>query len=358
LAVFIFIRESKQAIRNGLMFGLSLFMTFLPWMIKGWILYQNPVYPYVFGGLSWDSLRAANFGSSGNGLLSGNLWWNLPILPFAATIFGMDGYSPYSFTTGVWLLTLPFALIFGWKALEDESRTLAKVLLPIALVLLVFWMVLAASSGIGAQPRLMMVGMPIAAILGALGLHSIARLPRKPLDIYFIVQAVIIFSVLMGLFDTVYEFAKTRVLDYTAGTISTDQYLFDNLGNQYAAIQQLNELPDDSTVLFLFEPGTYYCLDDITCLPDVLFDNWSRPILQGTSPDELMQQWRDEGVDYVLLFDSGVSPDTGDKFGYEFWLEQHESYYNANIQLPQMIDAYLTPIWDDEFAYVLYEWKD
>ncbi|MDQ7024228.1 MAG: glycosyltransferase family 39 protein, partial [Anaerolineae bacterium] len=177
VAVFILIRQPKQVIRNGLIFGLSVFVAFLPWMIKGFWLYDNPVYPYIFGGLNWDTLRAANFGSSGNGLLSGNLWWNLPILPFAATIFGVDGVSPYSFTTGVWLLTLPFALIVGWKALDDESRSLASDLLPLALVMLVFWIFLAASSGIGAQPRLMMVGMPVAAILGAIGLHSIARLP-------------------------------------------------------------------------------------------------------------------------------------------------------------------------------------
>jgi 4-amino-4-deoxy-L-arabinose transferase-like glycosyltransferase len=356
LSVFILLRQPKQVIRNGLIFGLSLFITFLPWLLKGLLLYQNPVYPYIFGGLNWDSLRAANFGSSGNGLLSGNLWWNVPILPFAATFFGIEKYSPYSFTTGVWLMTLPFALFFGWKALGDDSRSLARDLLPIALVLLIFWMVLAATSGIGAQPRLMMVGMPVVAILGALGLHSIARMPRKPLDVYFIIQGVIIFSVLMGIFDILHTFAQTRVLDYTAGTISRDGYLRHNIGNYYAVTQELATLPDNSTVLFLFQPGTYYCPDTIVCIPDVLFDNWSRPILQGTVPDDLIQQWRDAGVDYVLLFDSRISPDEGDRFGYEFWLEQHANAMDANSLLPENIDEHFTPVWDDGFAYRLYEW--
>ena len=208
LGLFILIRQPQQVIRNGLIFGLSVFVAFLPWMIKGLLLYQNPVYPYIFGGLNWDSLRAVNFGSAGNGLLSGNLWWNLPIFPFAATIFGIEGLSPYSFTTGTWLLTLPFALLFSWKALDGQSRILARDLVLIGLVLLVFWMILAATSGIGAQPRLMLVGAPVAAILGALGLRSIAHLPRKPLNIYFVVQGVIIFSVLMGLFDMVHEVAQ------------------------------------------------------------------------------------------------------------------------------------------------------
>jgi hypothetical protein len=358
LSVFILIRQPQQVIRNGLIFGLSLFVTFLPWMIKGLLLYQNPVYPYVFGGLNWDSLRAANFSSAGHGLLSGNLWWNLPILPFTATFFGIEKYSPYSFTTGVWLLTLPFALFFGWKALDDDSRSLARDLLPIALVLLVFWMVLAATSGIGAQPRLLMVGMPVVAILGALGLHSIARLPRKPLDVYFIIQGVIIFSVLMGIFDLLHTFAETRVLDYAAGTISQDDYLRHNIGNYYDVTQELANLPEDSTVMFLFQPGTYYCPDTIVCIPDVLFDNWSRPLLQGTAPDDVIQQWRDAGVDYVLLFDSRITPDESDRFGYEFWLEQHDNAYEANVLLPETINEYFAPIWDDGFAYRLYEWRE
>jgi Dolichyl-phosphate-mannose-protein mannosyltransferase len=356
LSVFILIRQPRQVMRHGLIFGLSLFVAFLPWLVKGMLLYQNPVYPYVFGGLNWDGLRGANFSSAGHGLLSGNLWWNLPMLPFAATFFGIEQYSPYSFTTGAWLLTLPFSLGFGWKALDPDARSLARDLLPMALVMLVFWMVLAATSGIGAQPRLMLVGLPVVAILAAFGLRSIARLPRKPLDVYFIVQGVLIFSLLIGLFDIIHNFAETRVLDYTAGTISGDEYLRDNIGVYYAVTQELTTLPENSTVLFLFQPGSYYCPGTITCIPDVLFDNWSRPLLQGTTPAELMQQWRVAGVDYVLLFDSGISPDESDKFGYEFWLEQHENAYNANMLLPETIAEYFAPLWDDGFAYRLYEW--
>jgi hypothetical protein len=160
----------------------------------------------------------------------------------------------------------------------------------------------------------------------------------------------------MGLFDILHTFAETRVLDYTTGTISQDDYLRHNIGNYYAVTQELDTLPENSTVLFLFQPSTYYCPDTIVCIPDVLFDNWSRPLLQGTSPDDLIQQWRDAGVDYVLLFDSSISPDEGDRFGYEFWLEQHATAKDANSLLPENIDEHFTPVWDDGFAYRLYEW--
>jgi hypothetical protein len=199
----------------------------------------------------------------------------------------------------------------------------------------------------------MLVGTPVAAGLGALALHSITRLPRKPLNVSFIVHAMIAFSLLLGLFDVVYEFAKTRVLDLTAGTIAEDQYLQTNLGVYYPAIRHLAELPQDSTVQLMWEPKSYYCPDAVVCVADLLFDHWARPILKGTDPDTLMQQWQDEGVDYLLVY--GMH--TEYNVGYDFWLEIYKPFYEANMRFPEALEETMTPIWNDGFVYTLYEWK-
>jgi hypothetical protein len=220
--------------------------------------------------------------------------------------------------------------------------------------MLLFWMFLAATSGIGAQPRLMLVGAPIAAILGALGLRSIAQLPRRPLDVYFILQAIIIFALLLGLFDVVHKFADTRVLDFMTGTIDKDHYVQQNLGLNYPALRHLETLPEGSVVQLMWEPKSYYCPDTIICIPDVLYDNWSHPIRTGTNPDDLMQQWRDEGIDYLLVY--GLHTEYGE--GYDFWLQAHQSAYDANILFPDLLEKYMMPIWNDGYLYTLYTWKD
>src|SRR5690606_4518199 len=75
LGVFIVMRQPRQFLRNGLIFGGAALLVFAPWLLKELLLYQNPIYPYLFDGVSWDSLRTANFNSTGNGILNGENAW-------------------------------------------------------------------------------------------------------------------------------------------------------------------------------------------------------------------------------------------------------------------------------------------
>lgn len=356
LAILIFLRQPKQVIRNGLFFGIAGLLAFLPWMLKGFLLYDNPIYPYLFNGVGWDNIRSFNFRETGKGLLDGSLFFQMqiPLLPFAATIFGIDKVTPYRFTTGPFLLTLPFLLFLGWNHLSNSAKTLARDIIPLALISLLFWMFIAATSGIGGQTRLMIIALPLAAILGAIAYHSIENWPRRPLDILFILQAAIILSVLLGLFDFLHYFSKTRVIEYHTASISREQYLTENVGILYRAMQALDELPAGSTVLFLWEPKVYYCPDDLICVADLLLDNWARPIQQGTAPEDMMQQWRDSGIDYFLIFDYSDSkfPD-----GYSLWLSYHEFAREQNDSFSQFFFEQVEAIWSDDIAYTIYGWK-
>ena len=77
----------------------------------------------------------------------------------------------------------------------------------------------------------------------------------------------------------------------------------------------------------------------------------------GSSPDEVLQSWRDEDIDYILLYNS-LSDEDSIKFGYEFWLDQHDFAYDENSLLLDVLNTNFTPVWDDGFAYVLYEWNE
>ncbi|MCA9886926.1 MAG: glycosyltransferase family 39 protein [Anaerolineae bacterium] len=355
MVLTIILQDVRRSPRNVLMFGIAAGVVFLPWMIKGLLLYQNPIYPYLFGGLEWDAVRTVNFNVSGQGLLNGDFIQQMQVvfLPFTATIFGVEQLLPYGFTIGPFLLVQPFGLLILWGRLPASSRRLVRLLLPIALSLWAFWAVTAAFSGIGAQIRLMLVGLPVAAVLGGIVYHALEELPSESLNTIFLVQAAIVVSLLFGGFDHIHHLAKSKALDYHMGLISEDDYLLDNFGLMQQAMMQLETLPPDSQVLMMWEDKSYYCPQHITCIPDGLFDNWSRPIRLGTSPEELLQQWKDEGIDYILSYDA---PDSGN--GYSMWLELHDFAYEQNALFPQYFFDAVEPVWSDGTAYTLYEWRD
>ena len=55
---------------QSLVFGFVAGLVALPWYLKSWVLLGNPFYPFVFGGLYWDSLRSELFNRFGSGLLT------------------------------------------------------------------------------------------------------------------------------------------------------------------------------------------------------------------------------------------------------------------------------------------------
>lgn len=362
LYLLILIRQPKNFVRNTLIFGGFGLLLFSPWLIKGLLLYENPLYPYIFDGINWDDVRSVNFGEAGKGLLDTGLWWHIPLLPFTSTIFGLDKVTPYRFTAGVFLMTMPFILLIGWSGLGNSAKNilpqktkqLARNIIPLAIIVLIFWMFISASSGIGGQTRLMIIGLPLASILSGLAYHSIENWQKRPIDMVFIVQAAIILSIFFGIFDYLTYFANTNVLDYHANIIDEDEYLHQNMGVLYDAMLELETLPDESRVLFMWEPKTYYCPDTLSCEGDLLFDNWSRPLQMGLTPDDLIEQWQ-TNYDYVLLFDVDTNSNTD---GYSLWSRLHGFALEENVLFPQYFYPNVNEVWSDEIAYTLYTWRD
>jgi hypothetical protein len=349
LGLLVLVSYPRQAIRNGLILGGAIVVVFLPWALKGLLLYQNPIYPFLLGGLNWDAGRSYTFSTPGTGLLGSPNAWQLAVLPITATVFGIEKLDQfgYTFTLSPWLLTAPFLLLLGWHWLDDRVRRLAWVGLLIGLSMLGFWIVMAASTSIGVQTRLMMMALPTAAVLGSLGFYSLSRWPRKPFNVYFIAQALISLTLIFTVLDVIRDTVRGQSLSYLMGSTSRNEYLNANLGIYINAMRRLADLPDDSTVRLMFEPRAYYCPPTVNCIPDILFDHWPRPLRQGKTPDEIFQGWKGAGEDYLLLFNPG----------YRF-SAQDSRFISENALFPDARDQWMSPVWEDEVGgYTLYEWK-
>ncbi|MCA9907714.1 MAG: glycosyltransferase family 39 protein, partial [Anaerolineae bacterium] len=65
--VLVFVSAPRRVIANGLAIGIPALLLFAPWMVRGLLLYQNPLYPMLGFGLNWDAARNAAFVRAGMG---------------------------------------------------------------------------------------------------------------------------------------------------------------------------------------------------------------------------------------------------------------------------------------------------
>lgn len=346
LLVLLLSTEPRQIIRNGLILGIAAALAFGLWAVKGTLLYQNPIYPFLFHGLNWDAARTAAFSFADRSLIAMGNAWQIPIVPISATVFGQDKVDGYGFTAGAWLLTSFLLLPLVWRYLDKRTRTLAQGSLTILVPLIAFWMVTAAWSITGMQTRLMVMTLPAFAVAGSLGFAGLANFPKQPLDINWIVRAAFALTVGFGLVDVVTAFTRERSLPYLTGQVSLDEYMYENIGAYYGALQNLSTLPPGSQVRLMWEPRSYYCPETITCIPDSLFDHWAMPQRSGATPEEVFAQFRESGDDYVLFFDTG----------FDFYLSVSQQPAIDRVFPEALADA-MTPVWTDEVRYTLYTWK-
>ena len=329
---------------NMLRLTIPALIVFAPWMIKGALLYQNPIYPYFFGGLNWDAQRMAAFNIVGGGLLNGRVW-HLPILPVAAAIFGVHNGEGYAFSSGVWLLTAPFLLLIVWWRLAAEERRLLRDGVLLLTIIVIAWGVLSLENGIAAQTRMIVMAFPLFALLGAAAFTGIDRLPEKPINVGFVVRAVFAITLIFSAADVLRSTVESRVIEYTAGLIDERDYLYQALGAHHPALADLGAVvPEGGQVRLMWEPRSFYCPSSIQCVPDVMFDHWRRGLVD--SPEAVFEAYRAAGDDYLLFWESGFALDSADP-----------AHAEANAQFAAARDQVMTPVWTDGFYYTLYTWR-
>lgn len=343
LGLYVLIHEPRRAVLNGAIMLMATGLAFAPWAAKGLLLYHNPIYPFAFNGLNWNAGRAAAFNFSAYSMAASGDLWQLPVLPIAATIFGQDRVDGFGFTVGPWLLTLFLLLPLLWTFLDSRARRLALDALAFIIPLTIFWAVMAAASSIGIQTRLMVMALPAFAVAGAVALHGLALLPKKPVDINFIVRAALALTLALTLLDALRETTAEKVVPYLTAQAGMDEYMYASTGAYYNA---MIHLPEGSRVLFAWEPRGFYCPTTVTCTADLLFDNWKLPqFAEGLTPDEVFERYRAD-YDYVLFF--GTLYDTYLEFS---------TYPALDRAFPSERDRWMTPIWTDGVRYTLYGWK-
>jgi hypothetical protein len=278
-----------------------------PFLIKNLALTGNPVYPFFFDGVFWDSLRAFWYSRPGTGLS----FLEVLLAPWEITIWGVEGaivegHRPYGATIGPALLTLlPFGII-GLRSLPVPRRELLRALLVVASSAYLVWIILLTFSDLLVQTRLLFPALPFIVLLATHGFHSIAGLGKPGRSVQFILGGLVAFGFVLTVIAQLLDTASSSPLQILIGEESERNYLVRELGAFQLAMEEINRLPDQSRVLFLWEPRSYYCAEGIDCQPDALLDRWWHDRRLYGDEAAIAKAWDLDGATHVLLFNLGA----------------------------------------------------
>ncbi|HIQ00674.1 MAG TPA: hypothetical protein EYH30_00840 [Anaerolineales bacterium] len=339
------IRNLQFAIRHSLLACGVALAVWSPWLLKNLLLTGNPTYPFFFGGMYWDDYRAWWYDRPGTGLAY-TAPWSLLTAPWDATIWGVEGAAGYSATIGPLFLALLPLLLLVWRKLSSPQRRWLRAALAFCGALYIFWLWGIARTALLIQTRLLFPAFGVLALMAGVAVEGLRPLPRHPLNVEWLVRAVVVGVLALTLVGTLLSAAQGRPLGVLLGFESREDFLARRLGWYYATVEYINqELPSDAVVLFLWEPRSYHC--QVTCLPDALLDRWLHTThLHGHDADRIAALWQTEGVTHVLLHRAGLDFVLADRF---------DPITPADVQtLEELLARHLTPVGTFGSAYELY----
>ena len=275
----------------------------VPWLVENWLTTGNPVYPFFFPGIYWDEWRAWWYDRPGTGLAF-TAPWRLPIAPLEATILGTEGGDPYDATIGPLLLVAMPLLIVVWWGLKREQRAVGGHLLLFFGLNYALWLFGLARSALLVQTRLLLPVFGVVAVLGAVALDRLTTLRRPELAVDWLARTVVSLTLALLLFSTVTTFLQINPLPVLLGLEARDDYLARRLGVYQLAMEEVNALPSDSRVVFLWEPRSYAC--QVDCRPDALLDRFLHLTNLYPDADAIAREWEKTGVTHVLLYQGGL----------------------------------------------------
>ena len=335
----------RRSFAEAALFGGSVCVFLVPFLLKNWVLTSNPIYPFLFSGKFWDPFRAAWYSRAGTGLGFGELI----LAPWEATIWGLEGgyfegHPSYGATIGPILLALiPLALLGIRGALSEQSKLKTSLLVLCATAYL-GWLAQLAYSQLLVQTRLLFPVLPELVVLAAVGFDGVGSLGRRGRSARFIIGGLLGFVLALTALQAALGFFAASPLRVIGGPEPEQEFLSSRLGRYAVAMQALDRLPEDSRVRFLWEPRSYYCPSGLICEPDSLLDRWWHERRLGAGPGETLAGWGQQGVTHVLYYRLGAESVRSagfDPLDGEDW-EELDRFLTEDLEIAETFgDAYV-----------------
>jgi len=332
------LKNKGNKLRDLMLYLLVAGAVFSPWLVKNLIATGNPMYPFLMPSGAMDQFRLDFY----QGIQPWGNWREILLLPLHAVINGIEGAPGYSASIGPLLLGLGFLSWMGWRSRPRAQIDALKLSGFIVITGLFVWAIASRFSEYLIQSRLYFSMFPAAAILAGAGYQVIENWQWKGIRFNRIVGVLIILVLALNVFQITNDSIKQNSLEEILGLQTRQEYINNNLGWYGPAMEVINELPDDASVLMLWEPRSLYCLPK--CTPDEIIDRWIHDrYLYGKSQD-ITESWKSESYTHVLLHRSGA----------DFIRREDDRYSDADWEALEEVFAKLPDPVDFGGAYYLY----
>ena len=313
-----------------------------PWYIKNWAFTGNPFYPFVFNGRFWDSYRASAYAGVGTGLGFDPI--GLLRLPHDL-ILGLQDASGDGQTGPLFLIFLPALLVYAFSKLGRRAGRPFTYILVFILVQYIFWTYGVIFSAGLRQTRLLLPAFVALAPAIAWILADFAQFDHPQFSLHRFVNLVLGIILTMNLVAQLLLWLPGAPWAYVIGSDSRDEVLQRYLGTHYTAMQTINTLPDDATILFLYEPRSYYCERD--CRPDSILDTLGHLEYLHQDADGIATAWQQAKISHILLFEAGYNFVVNDNMA---WITPQDLTLIDTLR-----QDYLQPVVERPGDYTLYE---
>mgnify|MGYP000924424174 CR=1 FL=1 len=338
LVVFLFLvvehRKMHLSWRGIFLAGALTAALVLPWLVKNILATGNPVYPYFFPTqyTPVQRLAASSAGDSSVELLQGLLF------PFTSTVMGFDSAAGFGSDVGPLLALL--ALPGLWALRKHSAGRL------IGFGLLILWSLIAAGSLLVnhiQQTRLFFAFLPWAAVAAGAGWLALTDLRSRLLRVETLLSAMLILVMIFTGVQELSRFGQSHPLSVVMGTESPQEYLADALGWYAPAVESLQDLPEGSKVLMLWEARGYYA--PLTSTADLWIDRWRVDYWKYGNAQQILASWKEQGYTHLLYYKSGADLVRSEKNVLE----------DAGWQELDRLTALLPMVQDFGGTYVLYQ---
>ncbi|MBW8011164.1 MAG: hypothetical protein FVQ83_07985 [Chloroflexi bacterium] len=336
--------KNKNNLRKELLVFSSAAAIFaFPWLFKNFIFTGNPIYPFIFTSGEITQIRL-NFYQGQP--VEGN-WLDLFFLPIRATFWGVEvahvGDGPgYDSSIGPLFLALGSLAWINLRKFDSSRRNLVRNAGLISFISVVIWALGGRISGHLLRTHLYYSIFPALAILAAAGFAGLERISISGIRLGRLAGVFVIMVLGLNVLQVGVNTLKIGAPQFLINSISEEEYLNNNLGILNTTMQALNELTEDSLVLMLWEPRSYYCVP--RCQPDEVLDAWVNYIHSTPDISELVADWRDLGFTHLLYF----------RFGANFVREEDARYQSSEWEALEELLSGLTLHTDFANAYQLY----
>jgi len=333
-AVIVLFMNPKKAITSRLL-DLLLYIlvagaVFSPWLVKNLIATGNPMYPFLEPAGAMDQFRL-DFYRGNNPWGS---WREILLLPIYAVTTGIEGAPGFNASIGPLLLGLGLLSWIGWRSRPSKQKNALILSGLVVITGLSVWIIASRFSEYLIQSRLYYAIFPAAAILAGAGYHVFEYWEWKGVRFNRIVGALILLVMAINVFQISVDTISKNSLQEILALQTRQEYINNNLGWYGPTMEAINVLPNDASVLLLWEPRSLYCLPK--CDPDEVLDRWIHDRHLYGDPQDIFDRWKIDGYTHVLFHQAGADyiRRSDDRYSEADW----DALEEVLAQLPDPVD--------------------